>query len=276
MRPTLGDDFRSDNQNYKNSYLNASNNEPRASPGKLLAYALQILFPMRFIILCLITAVSPSVFAKTLKLPTLFYEPSYQEIIFNKEISREFRGKYFETFGVADTDGLLYTRTNEFEQETQKRKLFAEYMVKRLTEWHTSNYLKSEPKLKPVLELKERLSHAEVHITPATQVIANYSFAGNFFDLVVLNPWAETKFSLEMNPRAFGPGAVQETKLVVQKDIEKNYRLRTTYEQFKGLALVEVVRNWPIWTTTFGASNKWRVTETPSESKFLVSFVRGY
>lgn len=177
-----------------------------------------------------------------------------RDLIFNADLSREFKQKYIEKFGTVDMEALTYrdsryaemwdTRVDPQAQliNSQKRKEFAEFMVKRLSEWHIDNYVKSEPQMKVIYETKEQISHAEVAITPESKFDVQYSLAGNTLDLNYINPYADSKLTVYMDPRAFGPSGVKENRLFLGKQIDKKNRINTILMEKDGFATFEYIR----------------------------------
>jgi hypothetical protein len=154
--------------------------------------------------------------------------PPLKDIIFNAQLSREFRTRYEEKFGRTEAE-KVYSHPNpntqmdaesgfvrNVKEDYQAQREFSEYMIKRLAEWHFDNYLKNEPSVKPVYDFKEKYSKLEVTVRKGYKVNAQYSLSGNYIDILISNPYdIDTKVVLEMDPRAIGPTRVEETKAYV-------------------------------------------------------------
>jgi hypothetical protein len=197
-------------------------------------------------------------------------ERSISDLIWNPELSAEFRKKYYERFGAVDTGAIRYLPgTNSIvkenrglingndadEQNIQERRRFAEFMTKRVTEWHVDHYIKEEPSMRPVYEAKETLSKMEVQVNKEIKLNMAYSFAGNVFDLIVENPYVDSKVSVEMDPRAFGPGRAEESRFVIGRNLTKEIRFNTYLKSEDGIVSGELVKTWPSrWVTSLGSS----------------------
>jgi hypothetical protein len=101
---------------------------------------------------------------------------------------------------------------------------FGEFMVKRLTEFHTEKYLREEPALRPIVETKEKLENVEIKVAPSYTVKLKYSLVGNYLQGAILNPILDSRIIWAMDERQFGPTEVQSTKVYLGKRITpKNY-----------------------------------------------------
>lgn len=182
-------------------------------------------------------------------------EKKLVDAIFNPQLSREFRERYREKFGQLDSESIVYQRGNfttmdpirydlnrkdqRVIEQYRERRLFAEYMTRRLAEWHVDNYFKNEPSMRPVYELKETLSHVNVEVTKETKVEMHYNFSANVVDVIVDNAYLDSKLSIEMDPRAVGPSSVQENRIVLGKQLDPRHRLNNQWATIDGLVLFE-------------------------------------
>jgi hypothetical protein len=166
--------------------------------------------------------------------------PSFQDYFFNAELTHEFQEKYNDKFGRTDAEHIFRSpnRTSYYndvwfqgtpEDYNEQRRQFADYMLKRLGEWHVDNYLKTNPSARGIYELKEKVSSVNVQVQ-SFQFDLRYEIAGNTADLVVKNPYLKTsKIRLQMNPGAFGPSTVDETIVTLGTDISKTVSVETFY-----------------------------------------------
>ncbi|GIL16665.1 MAG: hypothetical protein BroJett040_04160 [Oligoflexia bacterium] len=180
-------------------------------------------------------------------------ETKLTEVIFNRELSKEFRSKYQEKFGRVDSESAVYqssrfdmnenlkNRPLAIEAELKERRQFGEFMTKRLTEWHVDNYIKSKPQMRKVYELKEKLSHMEVEVTKESKMDLRYSLAGNTLDVIYDNPWIDSKLAVEMDPGAFGPSQVQENRVWLGKNLNKKTRVNTNVATEDGIFTLEFI-----------------------------------
>lgn len=181
-------------------------------------------------------------------------QKAWHEAIFNQKLTKEFRDEYRERFGEMDTESIIYQKNNfnmldkngaltvSAETENSARRDFAEYMLKRLVEFHVDNYFKNDPTMRPIYEAKQKLSNVEVKVGNQVKMNIRYELAGNTLDLVVKNPWCDAKVSLEMDPSSFGPSNVEETRIWVGKDINTRLRINTNAALIDGIGTVEFVR----------------------------------
>ena len=190
-----------------------------------------------------------------------------KDTIFNPQLSKEFRDKYRETFGQVDTDSIVYQHSDfnaldqnrgvvqQTEAQYQDRRNFANYMMKRLVEWHVDNYFKTDPTMRPVYELKDKLSHVEVTVAQEVKVNAQYNLSGNTLDVVAKNPYLdESKLSLEMNPTAFGPASVIETRIRLGNNVSKTVRYNFSATLTDGIATLERVKQLGAWALSNSVS----------------------
>ncbi len=144
--------------------------------------------------------------------------------IFDDELTREFKFRYEERFGRSDAERNLISpgRFDQYEYQTgvsvsveedqRRKRVFGEFMMKRLTEHHLDQYAKSKPAFQKVYELKEKISNATVEVQKGYKVRLRYSFSGNYLLFRVENPYdIRTAVTMEMDPSRFGPSEVQET-----------------------------------------------------------------
>lgn len=212
------------------------------------------------------------------------------EVIFNKQLSKEFREKYRERFGQVDTESIVYQPTKfsvmdenrgavlKIERDQENRRSFGEYMMKRLIEWHVDNYFKTDPTMRPVYELKEKLSNVEVQVNEETKVNIQYNFSDNSIDFNVVNPYAETKLTLLMDSKSFGPGPVLEEKLVVEKQVSRKLRLNSWAKNRDGIVYGEILRALPAnWAFSTGIQAAFK-DGGPSfrETRYLVGLSHTY
>ncbi len=171
--------------------------------------------------------------------------------IFDQKLTHEFRERYEQRFGYIDTDSMAFAdRFTNFSEnrganqdlatQNDNRKAFAEYMMKRLGEYHFDNYMKSDPTMRPVYEAKERLSNISVEVTAESKMVMNYAVADNSVELNYVNPYVDSKLRTEMNPRQLGPGEIVENWIYIGKSLTKTVYLLTSYASKDGLAGVEV------------------------------------
>lgn len=213
-----------------------------------------------------------------------------REVIFNPALSYEFKNKYRERFGQIDTESIVYQPTKFsvldenrgavllIEQGQEQRRSFGEYMVKRLIEWHIDNYFKTDPTMRPVYELKEKLSNVQVEVTPTSKMNLRYNLSDNTADLILENPYCDSKLSLLMNPKQFGPGPLTDEKLIVEKQLTKKIRVNTSATGMDGIGRFEVIRSLRAnWATNFITTAAFKAGgPSPRESRWIVGLSHTY
>jgi hypothetical protein len=161
-------------------------------------------------------------------------------LIFDRKLSKEFRYRYEQQFGRSSVEQNVTnpSRFDEYfyrtsvgvtlEEDSRRKSLFGEYMTKRLAEHHIDQYAKSTPELKRVYELKDRLSKVNVEVKKGYKVDMNYSLSGNFFQVRLKNPLdMDARIFMQMDPQAFGPGAVIDTRLTLGAKLNRYWRFTT-------------------------------------------------
>ena len=162
-------------------------------------------------------------------------ETNLQNAIFNP-LTKEFQRRYIEKFGVVDSDSLNYKPMSyssfdsnggaslQVQQASDARKDFGNYMVRRLMEYHLDNYIKTDPKMRPLYDTKQKLQDVKVQVNKNIKFNLQYKFSSNIADFYVNNPWVESKVSFEMSPGGFGPGSVREYRIWLNKQLSKTLR----------------------------------------------------
>lgn len=195
----------------------------------------------------------------------------YRGSVFNHQLTTEFRARYVEKFGYIDLNSLNYS-ANRFSQmdenrgavqsvETlsRERRAYGEYMMRRLGEWHLDNFVKSEPSVRPLYEAKERLSNVQVEVGKETRMKMAYSISDNSAELVLENPYCDSKIRVEMDPKQFGPGPVNENRLYVGKSLNKKTYLQSYLADKDGIGQLELQRTiTPSLGTAFRISQPFR------------------
>ncbi len=216
-------------------------------------------------------------------IPNLRKEPSLQDMIFSP-LTKEFKEKYRLTFGEIDTASIS-SRTQSMgginvnpvvvEQENQKRKLFAEYMTKRLLEYHVDQYMKTQPQMRPVMEVKQKIQNVKVEVTKQVRLNIQYNFAGNTADIILDNPYCDSKFSLEMDPRAFGPTEVRESRAWVSRNLTSSIRANSNIAVNDGIVYGDLTKTYSRrnLATTLGLSTPFKPGGTSvRETKTIFAF----
>ena len=167
--------------------------------------------------------------------------------IFNESLSKEFTDKYQQKFGYTEIE-RVYNSPNRYtyyddlygfkgspQEQTQARRDFADYMLKRLAEYHVDNYTKHSPNAKFIYDTKERLSNLNVEVS-RFRFDMNYEIAGNTFELKVKNPYLDlADIKVDMNPATIGPSQVNEATLSLGRPVTKNLYAELHYKNVDGV-----------------------------------------
>ncbi len=183
--------------------------------------------------------------------PQLPYKTWFQRIFDDDELAKEFTDRYQRQFGrteaeqaqsisnpfvrvdVIDANGTVF-RGTVIDAQNQ-RQLFAEYMIRRMTEHNLDKFVKNDPNIRTVYEIKERISKAQVAVAQGYSLAINYSFSGNTLQLRPINPYFIFEILYQMNPSQFGPGDVSETHWRIGKDFTPRFSLNSYYRQYDGI-----------------------------------------
>lgn len=130
--------------------------------------------------------------------------------VFNEKLSKEFKDQYAYRFGQTNSEQLLQPKRDDqylyytgerltVQQYADKQKQFAEFMVRRLTEFHIDDYAKHDRDFRQVYELKDRVSNLDVKVA-SYKFLWKYNFAGPSMDINVKNPYdIDFKVRMEMD-----------------------------------------------------------------------------
>lgn len=138
-------------------------------------------------------------------------------------LTKEFQSQYRLKFGQTETE-VNYNSANRYtfydypggRQETilshnDRQRDFGEFMMRRLAEHHVDQYAKSNPDIRPVYELKDRISNLDVQVRQGYKVRFKYSYSGNFLEVKLENPYEiGSKVTLQMQD-SVGPSRVEKT-----------------------------------------------------------------
>ncbi len=209
--------------------------------------------------------------------------PNLNERIFNDKLVKEFRERYEEKFGRTEVE-RVYNSPNRFtyyqdlygfkgtpEEMNNEKKSYADFVTRRLLEYHIDNYAQNDPKLKPAWEAKERLKEFKVEIQQF-RFDMQYSIAGNTFDMKVINPYLSTsRVRLQMDPGVFGPAPVQDTIISLGRaitptvEVEGHWATGDGIISFVGKKALSPVLGTSLSTSTFTKEGG----KTRRESRYL-------
>ncbi len=161
--------------------------------------------------------------------------------IFDGSISNELVSSYNDRFGRTESEQTLrifpsstvYTSTQTGGYYTtlktsEDQKIFGEFMFRRLTEYHVDKFSKNDERARPIYQLKEKISKVEVQVSPGMSITANYSYSGQFVDLLFKSKWVHIRTRSDYSQ---GPGGgllgSKETILFLNKDLTSTFSLES-------------------------------------------------
>lgn len=212
------------------------------------------------------------------------------DFIFDHKLKKEFIDVYREKFGYTEAErnlglpllyvenGVAQGRSVESERARAERRAFAEYMFRRLAEHHMDSYFRSDPNLKSVWELKERISNVEVKVSENFSLMTIYSYSGNFITVHANNPYVNVRLRYEMNPSSFGPSEMVETGVSLAKQITRTVHLEAHYKLIDGVFSL-VAEKWlaaAMKITLQGSADTLEAGTVPKENKALAGFAYTY
>lgn len=171
--------------------------------------------------------------------PDFLNKPELKNVIFNNELSNEFIFRYQQQFGFTEQEQNYYLIESQgyynsptgiaATQQDAQRQAFAQYMMKRLMEYHTDNIMKNDPDFKPIYDMKQKVSNYKVDVGPGSKLDMTYSFVGNFANITYATPWGTTKANINMDPSSLTPTTPQEELLIFTRPITPTIRYETSY-----------------------------------------------
>lgn len=209
--------------------------------------------------------------------------PPIRDVIFNQKLSREFQLQYEYRFGTTAAEQTINSVSRDNFQTTgqnltikeyrEKQRAFGEYMGRRLTEYHVDNWAKSDPDIRPLYEVKDKISNVTVQTKSGYKLKFHYSFAGNSMDLRVDNPYkVETQVRVLMRSGQFSPEKPEETIYSLGYQMTKKVKVTSIYKQEDGV--FEIVGTRPlsprISTSLTGSFDGRREGPTVQQSLVLV------
>lgn len=220
----------------------------------------------------------------------LSHKKSLHDEIFSP-LTKEFEDRYREVFGQLDSDSIVYQQSalNAFdenrgvnksvEQRNQLRRAFAEYMSRRLFEYHVDQYMRTQPQLRPMIELKEQIQNVEVEVNDSIRLNTQYHFASNEMDVILENPWCESKLTFQMNSASIGPGETEEARLRLDKDLDSNLKLSTNTAFYDRTFQTELIRHFEKmhFSSSVGLATPFSQNgRSVRETKMLVGFIHSW
>lgn len=207
---------------------------------------------------------------------------SKPRVIVNEKLTREFQQQYEYRFGRTQTEQVLNSPSRQdsytyytgesltIQDYTRYQRQFAEYMARRLTEYHVDNFVKTDPTLRPVYELKDRVGRLDVTVKKGYNVKWRYNFAGPSMDITVENPYEiDFRIRMEMGGIISKPS---EYIWTASYPINKRVSVSGVYKQTDGLYQVVFSRkvNSHVSTTLTGSIDSLPAGPTVQQNLILV------
>jgi hypothetical protein len=184
--------------------------------------------------------------------PDILNKPSLHDIIFNPTFSNEFLNEYQQRFGRTEQEQNYYLTSRQgyyrdstgaltSTTEDSERRKFAEYMTKRLVEYHADNIMKTEPSMRKIYEIKQAVSNVNVKVGPQVRFKLNYSYSGNYAKAVCENPVANALVNVQMDATKYLPTSPQEVSVGLERPLGRSIFAESYYATY-GKSLTGVVR----------------------------------
>jgi hypothetical protein len=153
--------------------------------------------------------------------------------LFDAKLTKEFQNQYETRFGRTEAERNLgasnrFTffeypggKMENIDAHTKRQRQFGEFMMRRLSEHHIDLYAKSNPDVRPIYELKEKIANVDVKVRKGYKVRLHYSYSGNILDAKLENPYeVESKVAFQMGNN-MGPSQVERTIFSLTYPISK-------------------------------------------------------
>lgn len=206
------------------------------------------------------------------------------EGIVNEKLSREFKQQYEYRFGQTTAEQVLNSpgRTDEYVyytgqnvgivEYTKYQRQFAEYMGRRLVEYHVDQWFKTDPTLRPIYELKDKLSNLDVQVKKGYKIKFKYNFAGPSFDATVDNPYdVDARVHMDMSGIVSSP---VELIYSLGGQVSSRIHVAALYKQIDGIYQLVLTRRMTrqISTSITGSIDALAAGPTVQQNLVLVGF----
>lgn len=182
--------------------------------------------------------------------------------IFNQRLTAEFQQRYEQVFGRTSAERTYVLQNNPFEyqsgangfqmtavQTNQQQRAFGDYVFRRLAEFHVDNYFRTDPEMKTVYEVKEKISKGEVAVAPGYSLTGQYNFGGNFVDVIAKNPFVDSSVRLDLGSSTGGTAG--EATVALRKQVTDTVGVESYYAVTDGVAKLITRKRW---TSSFESS----------------------
>jgi len=214
-------------------------------------------------------------------------EPASENSEFMTErLSNEFRDQFKYKFGVTEMqqsmnspgrsgEALYYTgKTVSLKEYQLEQRHFGEYMSRRLMEYHVDRWAKANPSIKPVYELKDKMTNLNMEVKKGYKMKVKYSLSGGNLDFNLDNPYdLEARVRLEMGTN-FLSTKTQETIISFGSQITPLWSVNTLIRFYDGVVQVVGTRKiTPALSTSItGLTDSKEAGPNQQENLILVGF----
>lgn len=210
--------------------------------------------------------------------------PAPKQVLVNEKLSKEFQDQYRYRFGQTQTEQVLNSPSRDesytyftgenltIKEYIKYQRQFAEYMGRRLTEYHVDNWAQHDPQFRPVYQLKDRVGHFDLAVRKDYNFKWKYNFAGPNMEVTVENPYkVDFKIRMEMSGIISKPN-----EFIYTAGYAVNPRITVSgiYKQTDGLYQLVVSRrmNRHIITSITGSLDTLPAGPTVQQNLLLVGF----
>jgi hypothetical protein len=174
-----------------------------------------------------------------------------KRVLVDEKLTKEFQTQYQYRFGTTAAEQVInnpgrdseYTYYNNHSVTTEQyqsyQRDFGNYMIRRLAEYHIDNWFKSDPDLKPIYEMKDKLSNVSVPMKKGYKLKFKYNLAGPSFEATLDNPYdIETRLQILMT----GLLTPHEEILSLGYRLSPKVKIETLYRQYQQLTQLVLSR----------------------------------
>ena len=178
------------------------------------------------------------------------------KLLFNDRLRGEFKWRYKVMFGQTEVEEMVTTpnRHQEIEygpqirltteQDRLRREEYADFVVKRLSEYHVDQYLQKSESMRPVYEAKEKFSNLNIKTKAGYSYEVNYLLSVNTLTLKFKNPFEiDVRAEWIMDKEDFGPSKVQEQQISMSYRLNPRSVVSSHYKMIDGTVVVVGHRN---------------------------------
>jgi hypothetical protein len=208
-------------------------------------------------------------------------------VIVDDKLTKEFQEQYKLRFGQTMAEQVINSsggRNDEYTYYNQQsvnildyhryQRQFGEYMGRRLVEYHFDKWAKNDKSIRPIYEMKDKISNLNVKFKKGYKLKWKYSFSGPYMEASLDNPYdIELKIQAQMNGIVSNP---EEIVYSAGYPLTPRVRISALYKQYDGLYQIIATRQMTKHiTTSITGSTDQRMTG-PSVHQNLILFGFGW